>query len=73
MINILQIRELEDKKKIQKLLSLGAPSGGEVTYFIKEPPAKAIVEQSQGGKIATNKAGRNRRELKVYEISINKL
>lgn len=41
----LKIRELEDKKKIQKLLSLGTATEGEVTYFIKEPPAKAIVEQ----------------------------
>jgi len=31
-----QIRELEDKKKIQKLLSLGTATGGETTYFIKE-------------------------------------
>ncbi|XP_059161449.1 coiled-coil domain-containing protein 77-like isoform X2 [Physella acuta] len=41
----LKIRELEDKKKIHTLLSLGGTEGGEVTYFIKEPPAKAIVEQ----------------------------
>nr|KAG5711308.1 hypothetical protein BaRGS_006005 [Batillaria attramentaria] len=41
----LKIRELEDKKKIQKLLNLGTATEGEVTYFIKEPPAKAIVEQ----------------------------
>ncbi|BFZ10487.1 hypothetical protein BsWGS_13526 [Bradybaena similaris] len=41
----LKIRELEDKKKIQKLLALGGTTGSEVTYFFKEPPARAIVEQ----------------------------
>ncbi|KAK6995130.1 coiled-coil domain-containing protein 77 [Biomphalaria glabrata] len=41
----LKIRELEDKKKIQTLLSLSGTEGGEVTYFIKEPPAKAIIPQ----------------------------
>ncbi|KAK3776770.1 hypothetical protein RRG08_058520 [Elysia crispata] len=41
----LKIRELEDKKKIQKLLALGGTTGSEVTYFMKEPPAVAIVEQ----------------------------
>ncbi|GFN77385.1 coiled-coil domain-containing protein 77 [Plakobranchus ocellatus] len=41
----LKIRELEDKKKIQKLLALGGTSGSEITYFMKEPPAVAIVEQ----------------------------
>ncbi|KAH9494548.1 Coiled-coil domain-containing protein 77 [Bulinus truncatus] len=41
----LKIRELEDKKKIQTLLSLSGAEAGEVTYFIKEPPAKAIIPQ----------------------------
>ncbi|ESP04557.1 hypothetical protein LOTGIDRAFT_198558 [Lottia gigantea] len=43
----LKIRELEDKKKIQQLLALGGGGRGdsEITYFIKEPPAKAIVPQ----------------------------
>ncbi|XP_012946960.1 coiled-coil domain-containing protein 77 [Aplysia californica] len=43
----LKIRELEDKKKIQQLLALGGTMDSEVTYFLKEPPAKAIVEQRQ--------------------------
>jgi len=43
----LKIRELEDKKKIQQLLALGGAMEGEVTYFLKEPPAKAIVEQKK--------------------------
>ena len=41
----LQLRELEDKQKIQQLLTLGNYPSGEVTYFHKEPPAKAIIEQ----------------------------
>ncbi|PVD24756.1 hypothetical protein C0Q70_15242 [Pomacea canaliculata] len=41
----LKIRELGDKKKIQKLLGLGPSAEGEVTYFFKEPPARVIVEQ----------------------------
>ena len=53
-----QIRELEDKKKIQKLLSLGTATGGETTYFIKEPPAKAIVEQHKPHKAAGPKPRR---------------
>ncbi|KFP76269.1 Coiled-coil domain-containing protein 77, partial [Apaloderma vittatum] len=37
----LKIRELEDRKKIQHLLSLVGTNKGEVTYFHKEPPHKA--------------------------------
>lgn len=36
----LKIKELEDRKKIQYLLSLTKPASAETTYFIKEPPAK---------------------------------
>lgn len=41
----LKIRELEDKKKIQQLLALSGTPDNEITYFHKEPPAKAVVEQ----------------------------
>lgn len=41
----LKLRELEDKQKIQQLLALGNYPSGEVTYFHKEPPAKAIINQ----------------------------
>ncbi|XP_071809909.1 coiled-coil domain-containing protein 77-like [Asterias amurensis] len=41
----LKIQELEDRKRIQHLLSLSSPAGPEVTYFHKEPPARAIVKQ----------------------------
>ncbi|NXY45319.1 CCD77 protein, partial [Ceuthmochares aereus] len=37
----LKIRELEDRKKIQRLLALVGTDKGEVTYFLKEPPHKA--------------------------------
>ncbi|NXR98458.1 CCD77 protein, partial [Oxylabes madagascariensis] len=35
-------RELEDRKKIQQLLAILGTNKGEVTYFHKEPPHKAI-------------------------------
>ncbi|XP_064632480.1 coiled-coil domain-containing protein 77-like [Lineus longissimus] len=41
----LKIRELEDRKKIQHLLALNGATESEITYFLKEPPAKAIVPQ----------------------------
>ncbi|CAF95871.1 unnamed protein product, partial [Tetraodon nigroviridis] len=39
----LKIRELEDRKKIQDLLSLAGPDAGEMTYFLREPPHKVIA------------------------------
>ena len=41
----LKIRELEDRKRIQHLLSLTQPVNAETTYFHKEPPAKVVVHQ----------------------------
>ncbi|XP_060046307.1 coiled-coil domain-containing protein 77 isoform X2 [Erinaceus europaeus] len=41
----LRIRELEDKKKIQSLLSLVGTDTGEVTYFYKEPPHRVSIFQ----------------------------
>ncbi|KAL1789713.1 Coiled-coil domain-containing 77 [Sigmodon hispidus] len=41
----LRIRELEDKKQIQNLLSLVRTDTGEVTYFYKEPPHKVSILQ----------------------------
>ncbi len=38
----LKIKELEDRKRIQHLLSLTVPVNAETTYFLKEPPAKVI-------------------------------
>ncbi|NXR17351.1 CCD77 protein, partial [Cinclus mexicanus] len=37
----LKLREMEDRKKIQQLLSVLGRDEGEVTYFHKEPPHKA--------------------------------
>jgi coiled-coil domain-containing protein 77 len=36
---------LQDRKKINRLLSLAGVSENEVTYFIKEPPSKVIINQ----------------------------
>ena len=43
----LKLRELEDRKKIQHLLSLTGVEcgGGDVTYFHKEPPSKVVIPQ----------------------------
>ena len=41
----LRIQELDDRKKIQHLLTLTQPVNAETTYFIKEPPAKVLVQQ----------------------------
>ena len=40
----LKIRELEDRKKIQHLLSLTKPTDTEVTYFIKSHPSKSRTQ-----------------------------
>jgi coiled-coil domain-containing protein 77 len=36
----LKIQELQERKKINRLLSLAGVNENEVTYFIKEPPGK---------------------------------
>ena len=36
----LKIREVEDRKKIQHLLSLTKPTDTEITYFIKDHPSQ---------------------------------
>ncbi|XP_066283510.1 coiled-coil domain-containing protein 77-like [Branchiostoma lanceolatum] len=41
----LKIRELEDRKRIQHLLSLSGPQTGDITYFHREPPAKVTIPQ----------------------------
>ena len=39
----LKIREVEDRKKIQHLLTLTHPPGGEITYFRKKTSEKPVV------------------------------
>ncbi|NXX30126.1 CCD77 protein, partial [Nicator chloris] len=46
----LKLRELEDRKKIQQLLAILATDKGEVTYFHKEPPHKAIGTEKSTSK-----------------------
>ncbi|CAC5406450.1 unnamed protein product [Mytilus coruscus] len=65
----LKIRELEDKKKIQQLLSLSGTTESEITYFMKEPPAKAIVEQKKRPKTAPNNNLRNGMKKKQLPVS----
>ena len=36
----LKIKELEDRKRMQHLLTLTQPVNSETTYFLKEPPSK---------------------------------
>ncbi len=43
----LKIREIEDRKKIQHLLSLTKPTDSEVTYFIKEHPFQSAEGKNQ--------------------------
>ena len=45
----LKIQELQDRKKINRLLSLAGVNENEVTYFIKEPPGKLIINQKHAG------------------------
>lgn len=42
-IKLLFYRELDDRKKIQHLLSLVGPDAGEITYFHREPPHKVYT------------------------------
>ncbi len=58
MCIVLQIRELDDRKKIQTLLSISGLTESEVSYFMKEPPAKAIVEQKLPPKLQQKMGGR---------------
>ncbi|XP_074646246.1 coiled-coil domain-containing protein 77-like [Tubulanus polymorphus] len=55
----LKIRELEDRKKIQHLLALNGATESEITYFLKEPPAKVIVPQHIPQKAESGRAERD--------------
>ena len=48
----LRIQELDDRKKIQHLLTLTQPVNAETTYFIKEPPGKVLIQQHMSRKAA---------------------
>ena len=50
----LKIQELQDRKKINRLLSLAGVNENEVTYFVKEPPGKLIINQKYNPKSSTN-------------------
>ena len=50
LILVFQIQELQDRKKINRLLSLAGVNENEVTYFVKEPPGKVIINQKMPNK-----------------------
>ncbi|KAL3853667.1 hypothetical protein ACJMK2_017190 [Sinanodonta woodiana] len=68
----LKIRELEDKKKIQQLLALGDTPDHEMTYFMKEPPAKAIVEEKTGRRPQSALDAKNRGKKKSQSSAVDK-
>lgn len=41
----LKIKELEDRKRIQHLLSLSQPVEAETTYFFREKPTRVVVQE----------------------------
>ena len=43
----LKIHELEDRKKIQHLLSLTKPTDTEITYFIKDHPVTTTMQKKK--------------------------
>ena len=42
----LKIREVEDRKKIQHLLSLTKPTDTEITYFVKDHPSQTTNQSN---------------------------
>ena len=54
----LKIKELEDRKRIQHLLSLSQPVGAETTYFFQEPPAKVVIQEHRKKKVVDPQTGR---------------
>lgn len=57
----LKIRELEDRKKIQHLLSLSTTTEPEITYFHRQPPARAVVNQHKS--TSASSAGDKRKSI----------
>ena len=52
----LKIREVEDRKRIQQLLTLTQPAGGEITYFRKKTSQKPVVVQHKNLKTQAQNA-----------------
>lgn len=51
----LKIQEVEDRKRIQHLLTLSQPLGGEITYFRKKTSQKPVVIQHKNLKSQQNR------------------
>ena len=49
----LKIKELEDRKRIQHLLSLSQPVSAETTYFFQDKPARVVVQEHRKKKTPT--------------------
>jgi coiled-coil domain-containing protein 77 len=59
---------LQDRKKINRLLSLAGVNENEVTYFIKEPPGKIIINQKYKSKSSsTTPAGNDHEPREIRE------
>ena len=54
----LKIQELQDRKKINRLLSLAGVNENEVTYFIKEPPGKLIINQKHASSASASSSSK---------------
>ena len=57
----MKIQELEDRKKIQHLLSLTHPTETEITYFIKDHPSN-IVHRSKHNNNSNNNTNKNNKK-----------
>ena len=54
----LKIKELEDRKRIQHLLSISQPVNSETTYFFQDKPASVVIQQHRKKTTAAQVAGR---------------
>ena len=67
----LKIQELQDRKKINRLLSLAGVNENEVTYFIKEPPGKLIINQKHTSSSSSSKTHAHTNETLVHKNGSN--
>ncbi|CAF0721823.1 unnamed protein product [Brachionus calyciflorus] len=68
----LKIQELQDRKKINRLLSLAGVNENEVTYFVKEPPNKIIIPQKYNSKNNTKETKTEKEDQSSVSYSNNK-
>lgn len=69
----LKIKELEDRKRIQHLLSLSQPVDSETTYFFRDHPTRVVVqEHRKKGTGPPSQSGRGPGGHKIPQRSSNK-